>query len=299
MINPGFGYVTTRPKGFAPWRPRDATKDILAQVEEVLRQYKNHWPLSIRQIFYRLVGIYNYDKTELAYNRLCEYINRARRAKIIPFEAIRDDGWIKKEPYCFYDKGHFLRNMQYQVDDYTIDKQARQECQVFLLCEAGGMVPQLVKVAEPYSVPVMSSGGFDSLTVKYDLRRMIERKAIFLHVGDYDPSGVCIFDSLAADVTAFATGNIKEMDGFVTFDRLALTPEQIQLHNLPTAPAKKTDIRGNNVKQSCQLEALPPDILADIVEKAITDLYDMAVYEEDCRREVRERQELIDLFKSI
>jgi len=289
-------YTKTRPKGYAEWQPQAATLEILKQVEEVLQMYKEHWPLTIRQIFYRLVGVYDYDKTDRGYKRLCEYLGRARRAKIIPFNAIRDDGWIKKEPYCFMDKEHFLYNMQLQAKGYTINKQENQQYQVFLLCEAGGMAPQLARVADPYSVPVMSSGGFDSLTVKYDLAKEAingDKTAVFLHIGDYDPSGVCIFDSLAADVEAFTT------DDAVFFKRIALTPEQIKQYNLPTAPPKASDKRGNNVKQTCQAEALPPDVLAGIVEKAITDLYDMAVYEEDCSREVEERKELTSLFESI
>ncbi len=140
------GYTKARPKGYAEWNPQPATLEILSQVEEVLQMYKEHWPLTIRQIFYRLVGVYDYDKTDLGYKRLCEYLGRARRAKMIPFEAIRDDGWIKKEPYCFEDREHFLYNMQLQAERYTIDKQVNQEYQVFLLCEAGGMAPQLARI---------------------------------------------------------------------------------------------------------------------------------------------------------
>ena len=289
------GYKMTRPKGYAAWQPQAATLKILKQVEEVLQMYKEHWPLTIRQIFYRLVGAYDYDKTDLAYKRLCEYLSRARRAEIIPFEAIRDDGWIKKEPYCFKNKDYFLYNMQLQTERYTVDKQVNQEYEIFLLCEAAGMVPQMARVADPYSVTVMSSSGFDSLTVKYDLAKEAiygDKLVVFLHIGDYDPSGVCIYDSLAADVEAFAGGG-------VFFQRVALTPNQIYHYNLPTTPAKKTDKRGNNVKDTCQIEALPPDELAGIVEKAIIDLYDMPVFEEDCRREVEERKELISLFKNI
>jgi hypothetical protein len=50
------------------------------------------WPLTVRQIFYRLVGSAGYYKTELAYDRLCEHLAKARHAKLIPFDAIRDDG---------------------------------------------------------------------------------------------------------------------------------------------------------------------------------------------------------------
>lgn len=65
-----------RPKGYADWRPRKKTRLVLEQVEAVLADYREHLPLTIRQVFYRLVGIYGYPKTEADYKRLCEYLVR-------------------------------------------------------------------------------------------------------------------------------------------------------------------------------------------------------------------------------
>ena len=72
--------VRTRVRGFAPWAPRGTTLELLEQVRGVLDEYEDYLPLTIRQIFYRLVGAHNYEKTEHAYARLCEHLNRARRA---------------------------------------------------------------------------------------------------------------------------------------------------------------------------------------------------------------------------
>lgn len=69
-----------RPRGYADWRPQRKTQVILDQVAAVLDEYADYLPLTVRQIFYRLVGAYGYEKTERAYARLCEYLVRARRA---------------------------------------------------------------------------------------------------------------------------------------------------------------------------------------------------------------------------
>src|SRR5438034_4552511 len=81
-----------RPRGYAPWRPQAKSAVILDAVTQVLEEYEQHLPLTIRQIFYRLVGTIGYEKTEAGYHRLCELMNRARRAEEIPFDHIRDDG---------------------------------------------------------------------------------------------------------------------------------------------------------------------------------------------------------------
>ena len=52
----------TRPRGLAPWQPRRDTVDLLGKVRAVLEEYVAHLPLTIRQVFYRLVGAYGYDK---------------------------------------------------------------------------------------------------------------------------------------------------------------------------------------------------------------------------------------------
>src|SRR5262245_31244272 len=88
----GVQRVRTRVRGFAPWSPEKATLALLDQVRGVLDEYAAHLPLTIRQIFYRLVGAHDYEKTERAYQRLAEHLNRARRARSIPMDVIRDDG---------------------------------------------------------------------------------------------------------------------------------------------------------------------------------------------------------------
>lgn len=83
-----------RPRGYATWRPQAKTEVLLGRVEDVIAEYEDFLPLTVRQIFYRLVASHGYEKTEAAYKRLGEHLNRARRAGRIPFETIRDDGVV-------------------------------------------------------------------------------------------------------------------------------------------------------------------------------------------------------------
>jgi hypothetical protein len=90
--------IRTRTRGFAPWSPRQETLFLIDQVRDVLREYAPYLPLTLRQIFYRLVGAHRYEKTEQAYDRLGEHLNRARRARMIPMSEIRDDGGTVIKP---------------------------------------------------------------------------------------------------------------------------------------------------------------------------------------------------------
>ena len=81
-----------RPRGYADWKPNQESLTLVAQIQSVLDEYRAQLPMTARQIFYRLVGAYNYPKTERDYKNLCEKLVRARRAQMIRFSDIRDDG---------------------------------------------------------------------------------------------------------------------------------------------------------------------------------------------------------------
>ena len=81
----------TRPRGFAPYKPQAKTVAFIDQIQAVTAMYS--FAITVRQVFYRLIATAEYGKTEQGYNNLGEVIGRARRAGIIPMDAIRDDGF--------------------------------------------------------------------------------------------------------------------------------------------------------------------------------------------------------------
>lgn len=280
----------TRPRGFAPWRPRKKTMVLLDQVNQVLQDYREYLPLTIRQVFYRLVGTVGYLKSETAYKNLCETLNRARRAGLISFRHLRDDGVERYASPSWTDAESFLAEMREAADDFRLDRQAGQAKRLWLLCEAAGMAPMLSRVADEHGVPVLSSGGFDSLTAKYDLAcELAQHQSIVLHVGDHDPSGVHLFDSLAEDVAALTVG----MDGVEPeFVRVAVTPDQARDLDLPSAPPKATDNRRFEGEETWQAEAIPPDVLARIVQEAIVSRLDVQTRAEVLLQEIEDSERL-------
>ena len=279
----------TRPKGYAEWRPQAKTRAILAQIDDVLRDYEDHLPLTVRQIFYRLVASYDYEKTELSYNRLAELLVRARRARLIPFEFIRDDGVVTYSSPWYAGAEDFWNDTGQRIREYRRDRQAGQRHHIELWCEAAGMAPQLARVADDFSVPVFSSGGFASLTaVRLIAERALDRDVptFLLHVGDYDPSGESIFSSIASDAAAFVEADRIIYTLRIHPFRIALTADQVAEYELPTAPPKASDSRSESwTGGTCQLEALAPDELATIVRDAIENLFAADVLNRQIERE--------------
>jgi hypothetical protein len=286
-----------RPRGYADWRPQRKTRDLLGQVEVVLSEYSEHLPLTVRQVFYRLVGGYGYDKTEQAYERLCNHLVRARRARMISFDVLRDDGVSVMDGSWYGEVADFHDHVRREADRYRRDKQSGQDVYVELWCEAVGMMPQLQRVAEGYSVPVFSCGGFASLSAVRLIADRVSARPVptmLLHVGDYDPSGESIFEAMTDDASAFLEDDMLPGLHHLDAVRVALTAEQVAAYDLPTSPPKASDSRSARWDgETCQAEALPPDLLAALVRKAIEKELDLDLLAEHREAERRERVELL------
>jgi hypothetical protein len=193
-------------------------------------------PLTLRQVFYRLVGTQQYEKSEHAYERLGEIVNRARRAGTIEMGAIRDDSADPADLPDWSDLEDFLDYVKDLAEVYRRRPSGKIHAEVWV--EATGMVPEVAAVANPYGVPVVGSGGFASTTAKHDAAVRISVRidtarpfASVLLIGDLDPSGESVMDSAAEDVEAFAD---ELADVAIDFQRVAVTPEQVETFDLPT-----------------------------------------------------------------
>lgn len=309
--------------GFNNWKPTGESLTVLNAVMQVFEDYKDYLPLTGRQVFYRLVGAYGYPKDERAANKLYGILGRARRAGMLPFTHLRDGGGSTAVPQTFADEDAFWDGVKDDLKHYSRNRQAGQEIFIELFCEAPGMMPQLQKASFPYSVPVYGTRGYTGLSVVGEVARRALMRDVptqILQVGDLDPSGVGIYETLSADVTAFVrqaartAGNgkpilaqrlgvpewrTKQLDGMpwpprIHFERIALTWDQVDEYDLPTAPPSSKDSRSKNwpYDDTAQAEALPPDILQQVVRDNIENHLDMLVYDDEVEREEQDRENI-------
>lgn len=291
------GKKRKRVRGFKPYNPRPESQVYLRQVIEVLEEYREFWPVTIRQVYYRMIGAHGYPKDANACDRLEEYINRARREPRdvwwkLPFEAFRDDGVQESTHTGYLDAADFMSTVRGAAQEFKLDLMSRQGVHVEILCEAAGMVPQIDRVAAGYIAHVSSAGGFDSTTRKEALARRLSSmgKPVYLfHIGDYDPSGQAMFTALLEDLEAF----LWHYGGDVQMVRLAVTPEQIADYNLESSPVNENDNREFDGDRVVQAEAFSPPDLADIVRAGIESVIDMEVHAKALRAEKQIRGKLI------
>ncbi len=299
--------MTGRVKGFATWRPQKKTQVLIEDIERVLEEYRSYLPMTVRQVFYRLVGL-GHPKSEGFYDKVQDVCNRARRSGRISFAAIRDDGVSRQDgetpEYCYEDPEEYYETHEALGNYYKRSWHVDQPAYVSVLCEASGMVPMVARAVRDYRVPVASSSGFDSLTVKHDLfrealRREVEfsQRTILLHLGDHDPSGVSVYESMAEDLDAF--GRDRGQEGLIEVRRVALTPLQIRALSITTQPdeVKPSDSRARSfiergLEPAAQLEAIPPDTLSAIVRQAVESTLDLDILAASRAQENAEYEEV-------
>ncbi len=303
--------MSDRPKGYMNWTPRPDAALVIEQTRDILREYGGYGPMTVRQIFYRLVGQHDFEKTEKAYNRLAEWLVKARRARLIGFDKIRDDGGTTAGgPDGWENLDAFLGDLAEWSTTFDLDKTQGQPHHIELWCEAEGMVPMLSQMVAPWNVRVTGSGGFSSVTVTHGFASRVVsryredgRPTILLHVGDRDPSGESIFTSMAADIGAFAaeriggylytSGEVEDRGEERVFipRRVALTEEQVDKYSLPSAPPKASDSRSANwIGDTTQLEAMAPNELEEVVVAALAEWIDQDKIDALVDQEEEERE---------
>ena len=141
-----------------------------------------------------------------------------------------------------------------------------------VLLEKQGLASIVRPVCERHGVPFLACRGGASITVLHDLHKMMMRAAgawtwRLLVLFDFDGSGI--------QLPTAAIRRMRAFDGWRTVDhgvacgwdweRIAVTEKQIATYGLPTRPPK----RAADPDGCVELDALPPDVLAGLVDAAI------------------------------
>ena len=110
------------------------------------------------------------------------------------------------------------------------------------------------------------------------------------HCGDHDPSGVNAAEKIEETLRDLAPA------ADITFERLAVLPEQIKWWDLPTRPTKQTDSRAKGFGDiSVELDAIEPNRLRQIVEDAIEEHLPRHELDVLLAAEASERATLLDM----
>lgn len=250
--------------------------------------------LTLRQLYYQLVTRNAITNEERSYKKLSSLVSDARLAGLTDWEAIEDRIRVP------YKKPEFT-NLKDLIDaaiaSYRLPRWEGQKYNVELWVEKDALAGVLRPLADKYHVVMMVNRGYSSQTSMYEGAQRFKEKGqagVLLYLGDHDASGEDMVRDIQNRLNIF---NVK-----VAVVKIALTKFQIDLYNPPSNPAKMSDPRATAyVKKhgavSWEVDALPPDVLGNIIEEAFTKLIDKAKVNAVKRQEEKDKKWLLDIVK--
>jgi hypothetical protein len=266
---------------------------LLASILNILNGEADQ--ITIRHLFYLLVGLNVIPKTEAAYKGLCSHLSKWRRSGEIAWGAFSDNTrWhIRHRTYGGVEDA--LRNT---VESYRRDLWDTQPYYIEVWVEKDAMASIVSGTANSFGVPVFVARGFASLSSLYAAAGTFKaavangKKVIIYHLGDFDPSGVAAGESM---LKAFR----DDFKVDLKFIRAAVTEEQIEELKLPTRPTKKSDSRTRNWSGTAcvELDTMPPAEIRRLVEHCITQHINVHAWDALKRTEELERETLRKILR--
>lgn len=273
------------------WTPLQIDK--LNKVIAILNELKAYRPLTLRQVYYQLVGKGYIENKVSEYGMLSRLLKYARLEGYIPWDWIEDrvrayhdlTGWEGADEFIEAALKHFLRG-------YSRDLLQSQEVYLEIWIEKDALSSIFTRVARPYTIPVVVCRGFSSVSFLNDYKDRLQyyqgKRPILLYFGDFDPSGVEMLRAMEI------TLQDELMVEGIAFKRVALLKEHIAEYHLPHSPEalKKTDTRAyKHIAEygelAVELDALRPDILETLIREAIEEEIDLDLFgsEQDTQEE--------------
>jgi hypothetical protein len=270
--------------------------DIESICDRLYRILEANKPATVRQVFYRAVAEYLIAKTEADYkNVVCRLLLKMRLEGRVPFGWVADNTRWMRKPRTWSGLEDF---QEYAATTYRRSLWDDQDAYVEVWTEKDALAGVLLEETRKWDTPLMVSRGFSSVTYLYEAADNIkaEDKPTFIYYfGDHDPSGLLIDKAIEKRLRQFAP------DADITFERVAVTPEQIEEWQLPTRPTKT---KGNPHSRgfeggSVEVDAIEPALLRQLVRECIEQHIDKDRLDATAEVEEAERKTLRTLLSNF
>jgi hypothetical protein len=245
-------------------RHRSTKAEVEARREALIDIIDGGRPMTVRQVFYQATVHGLVEKAESGYAKVQTDLTLLRRAGDLPYDWLADNTRWQRKPRTFDSAEDALKAT---AAFYRKALWTDADSYVELWLEKDALAGVIFPVTSMYDVPLMVARGYASLSFLHSAAEKINTldiPAYIYHLGDFDPSGVNAGEKIEETLREMAP------DADIVFERIAVTPEQINEWSLPTRPTKTSDTRSKNFGNiSVELDAIEPNRLRELVQRAI------------------------------
>lgn len=248
------------------------TQERVAQLDQqIMEELADDHPQSVRHVFYRMT---NPRLPEPVEKSARGYRHVQNRCVLLRRDGRVAYGWLSdatRRGYftnTYHDKADFIRRM---AGLYRSDLWAEADCRCEVWVESRSIAGVIQDLCEELAVDLYPAGGFSSISFAHDAAqainaefKMIPRPTMVYYVGDYDPAGVLIDVALERELRAHLAPRVE-----LVFERIGISRDQIEQYDLPTKPRKESDKRSPQVEYAVEAEAMPANILRELLRNKI------------------------------
>lgn len=265
------------------------TVELIRSAHHVLEEYH---PMTLRQVFYRLVSLQVLKNTYGRYKALSRALVTARQEGMIPWDWIEDRLREPRQVAMWDDLSDFA---EAAARAYRRDVWATQPRYLEVRLKKDALSGIFGQVLKRYGVTLNVGRGYDSWTSIHVAARRLDDHTTVLYFGDFDPSGEDMVRSLAERLAFF--GCCPEIV------KVALNLEDIERYDLPPDFTKASNSRRDAFVAkygdvAVELDALPPNVLAQRLESAVSGRLDMGALESTWEQEKADGQQLLALLSA-
>lgn len=265
---------------------------LIKMVLPIIHSYESrNYAMTLRQLYYQTVARGLLENIKENYDSLGDAVSDGRMCGLISWTAIEDRVRFLRGLGDWENPREAFKDAR---KNYRLDWWENQPVRPEIWVEKDALLGVLQPVCDKFGVNYFSCKGYGSQSELWQAGQRFARyiqkgqRPIVFHLGDHDPSGVDMTRDNRERLSLFAGVPIQVV-------RLALNMDQIQQYKPPPNYVKPKDARTANyietfgVETCWELDALPPDVLHQLVEDAVLKVRDEGLFRETMAREAQDK----------
>jgi hypothetical protein len=208
---------------------RKTRAKIADSIIEVINEFIDYWPLTVRQVYYHLVGKLIIKNNLNQYKRVSEILTKLRENELVQWSVIADNTRRTTAKRGYSNVTEFIKDILIDIDPSRYGRCYVQGQRVYV--EVSTEKDALSSILEDelwiYCTRLNVVRGqcsatlIEKMAARFDKALMQGQTPILLHFGDLDPSGVAIPKAIKK--------NLYDRHGInVDVRHIALTPYQVE-----------------------------------------------------------------------